>query len=243
MDPEALFRQLSDLAANRPNLRDIDESYDTPEATQKWLGRLHALLEEEGDTHAAMDLRIQMGILAKTRGRGGRSEILAILHRALAGAELRAPTSSQGSFIAAGDEFDAFARVAKILEEAESDLFIVDPYLDEVALTDFAPMVSEGVQIRLLGDEGRAKPTLEPAAKRWIAQYGSKRPLELRLAAPRAMHDRLILVDSKKAWLVTQSFKDFAKRSHGSIALADQEAASMKVAAYEEIWLSAKQVL
>lgn len=243
MDPEALFRHLSELAANRPDLRIIDDNYDTPEATQKWLGRLHALLEEVGEVGEALALRLQMGILAKSHGRAGRSEIFAILHRALASAELQAPTSAQGSFVAAGDEFEAFAKVARILEQAENDLLIVDPYLDEVALTDFAPMAREGIQIRLLGAEGRAKPTLEPAAKRWISQYAAKRPLDVRLADASAMHDRLILVDSKKAWLVTQSFKDFAKRSHGSIALADQEAAVMKIAAYEQIWNSGKQIL
>jgi hypothetical protein len=190
-----------------------------------------------------MSLRVQQTMLSKTRAQSGGDEIVAILHRALAHAELLAPAASQGSFIAAGNEFQAFARLAKVLEQARTDLLIVDPYMDEVVLTDFAPLAKDGIHIRLLAAEGRAKPTLEPAASRWVTQYRSNRPLELKLADAKMMHDRLILIDGKAAWLVTQSFKDFAKRSHGSIALADPEAGKMKIAAYEGIWRAAKQAI
>ena len=73
-----------------------------------------------------------------------------MLRRALAVAEMRAPVSAQGAFIAAGNSFDAFAAVGKVLATATGDILIIDPYLDEKALTDFAPLAHEGVSIRLL---------------------------------------------------------------------------------------------
>jgi len=45
--------------------------------------------------------------------------IKATLYRALAAAELKAPVSAQGSFIPAGNAFDAFAALAKVARERQ----------------------------------------------------------------------------------------------------------------------------
>jgi len=55
-----------------------------------------------------------------------------------------------------------------------------------------------------------AKPSLKPAAERWIAQWQAKRPLEVRQAPAKSLHDRLIITDGATAWVVWQSFKDLA---------------------------------
>ena len=50
-------------------------------------------------------------------------------------------------------------------------MLVVDPYMDETALSDFVLMVPEGVPIRLLSDNATVKPTLRPARDRWLKQY------------------------------------------------------------------------
>jgi hypothetical protein len=67
-------------------------------------------------------------------------------------------------------------------------------------------------------------------------------PLEVRFAPARTLHDRAFLVDGERAWTVTQSLKDLAKRSPAEIVRADDTAA-LKIAAYEQIWSSAKVVV
>jgi hypothetical protein len=49
------------------------------------------------------------------------------------------------------------------------------------------------------------------------------------------LHDRAIFIDSTNAWLLTQSLKDFAKRSPAEIVRAN-DTATLKIAAYEAIW-------
>jgi hypothetical protein len=139
--------------------------------------------------------------------------IMSILYRALAAAELNAPVPLSGSFISAGNALDAMAAIGKVLGTAKRDVLIVDPYADEKALTDFAPLAREGISVRMLADEKDHKPTLQPARERWIQQYGTARPLEIRLALPRVLHDRLAIVDETETWVLTQS-----KRVCGSIA-------------------------
>ncbi len=131
------------------------------------------------------------------------------------------------------------AAVAKVLNTAARDVLIIDPYMDEKVLTDFAVLAPETVSVRLLGDDKTSiKATLKPAKERWSAQFKS-RPLEVRLAAPRALHDRLIIVDDV-VWLITQSLKDFANRSPASIVrIDDKDLSNLKVSAYGDIWRSA----
>ena len=156
--------------------------------------------------------------------------------------EISAPQSVQGAFIPAGNALDAMVAAGKVLGSATSNLLIVDPYMDEKALTDFAALAPEGVTIRLLADAKHHKATLKPASTRWAAQYGAKRPLEVRLTPDRTLHDRLVIVDGATVWVLTQSLNVFAARAPASIVRSDGDAASLKVAAYADLWTAATPI-
>lgn len=108
-------------------------------------------------------------------------------------------------------DFEAFQGIGKVLTTATRHVLLVDPYMDATVLTDFLPMVQEGVSSRLLADESSVKDSLEPGGRRWISQHGAIRPLQIRVTSPRKPHDRLIIIDGKDSWILTQSLKDFAK--------------------------------
>ena len=165
-------------------------------------------------------------------------EITAIVYRAFAIAETKAPAGASGAFIPIGNSFDVFTALSKLFQTATKEVLIVDPYMDEAALTEFGIAVPEGVTLKLLSDQADHKPTLIPAATKWIGQYGTTRPLAVRLAPPKTLHDRAIFIDQKTAWTLTQSLKDFAKRSPAEIIRAD-DTAILKIPAYETLWQSA----
>ena len=56
-------------------------------------------------------------------------------------------------------------------------------------------LAPDAVAVRVLTDQATYKNTLRPAAERWTQQFGPVRPLEVRLATAKTLHDRLILVD------------------------------------------------
>ena len=209
------------------------------DANHKWIGKLDALLAAGNDVANLAELGTNANIIqAHTPMEASRAAqgITGVLYRALAAAELRAPVSAKGSFILAGNAFDAMAAIGKVLEAAKRDVLIVDPYMDEKALMDFAPLAAAGVAIRLLADEKDHKPTLRPAQQRWLTQYGASRPVEVRLAAHRILHDRLIIVDDTDTRVLTQSLNSFAARSPASIVRVDDETSALKIAAYAAIW-------
>jgi hypothetical protein len=193
IDPESLYMQLGRLVETMPDLNKPKLS----DADHQWLGKLDALLMAGRDPMNIAALRTKVDWLggeATFRAKAAQ-EIAMVLHRALAAAELNAPVAVSGAFIPAGNAFDAMAAVGKVLSTGNQSALIVDPYMDEKALTDFAPLAKEGVAIRLLADQRGHKPTLRPAQSRWATQWGGRRPLEVRLAPAGKLHDRLIIVD------------------------------------------------
>ena len=243
MDAQALYTQLGVLVQTMPNLA-VSGPY--PPDTLKWLGDADALVVELGDIGLAATFRaaVEQGLPMEDLlyRESFASKVASYVYRALAIAEKRAPATAQGAFIPAGNVFDVMAAIGKVLNPATAEVLIVDPYMDEKALTDFVPLVPEGVIVKLLADRHYRKPTLEPAVERWVQQWGTKRPLSARLTPPRELHDRLIIVDGQQVWVLTQSLNAFAARSPGSIVRVHAETAALKVAAYQDIWNKAQQL-
>ena len=240
IDPGVLYGQLKSLAQNRPrSLQEVDELGRTKQEIQEWLARLFVLIEASGELIDLTRLRTEtskLTVMVRDQGHYAEIEIWAIFERALARAELALPSHAQGGFLPVGGHFDAFSTFAKIFGQAKNDVFVIDPYLDEVAVIDFLVLVPEQISIRLLCDQASLKPSLKPAVERWIAQHGTARPIEARATKPRHLHDRLVILDDVDVWIVTQSFKDLAARSPGSIEKASAESGALKVMAYGDLW-------
>lgn len=203
-----------------------------------WLGRMHALINEADNGTDAVVFGVAMQGLGTGLHEINSAQLKAIIFKTLATAEMKAPAAQQGSFIAAASPFHVFAALAKIMASAQREVLIVDPYVDGVALTDVASSAAEGIQILVLGDSVRVQPNLAPAVARWKTQY-SARPLEVRMSAAKALHDRLVVIDQSEVWNLSQSIKDFANRSNASIERSNAELSAEKVTAYLALWAAA----
>lgn len=236
MTPDNLYQLLGQLLHEAPDFSGYAKL--TPQQ-QIWLGRAQALVKEAGDIADIATVNVAAQNITTALRSENFQAIMTVLYKTFATAELGASPGTQGAFIPAGDAFTAFAAIEKTLRSARSDLLIVDPYLDHTALTDYAGTIAEKITVRLLADSASVKPTLKPAVQRWQAEYGATRPLEARMTGPRALHDRLIIVDGATTYTLTQSLKDFAARAPASIHRADPQTAALKIAAYATTWASA----
>jgi hypothetical protein len=237
--PEELYLRLGSLVAEMP---DLATGPITPEI-YGWMARAVALVELTGDLANTATLKVTcQGLDSVIRQRNAQT-IAAIVHEALAKAELNAPGSAQGAFIAAGHTLDAYAAVGKVLGTAKADVLMVDPYADEKAVTEYALLAPDKVTVRLLADAAYHKKTLKPAAVRWVQQFGQTRAsLEVRLAPAKTLHDRLIVVDGATVWALGQSFNKLAERAHTSLVRMDSETGGLKIAAYAAMWNSATPI-
>ena len=244
MDPEVLYRELGLLVAAMPI--DLADIAPLSAKTHRWLGRGAVLLAETVNGADALERMDQISFNTAVDGLGSvlriqnAHQIEAILHRALARAERNAPAAAQGAFIPVGAAFSVLEVIAKVLSPAKKEVLVVDAHMGVNMLTDFAPLAPDGVSVRLLADSFSTKAeTLRSAVARWAQQFGATRPIEIRLTAPRLLHDRLIVVDGVQVWSPTQSLKDFSVRSPGSVLRVEGEIASQKIYAYEQFWAKA----
>ena len=164
--------------------------------------------------------------------------IASVVYHALAKAELNAPARVRGMFIAAGDLVGAYAAVGSVLRTAKTDVLMIDAFADEKLVTDYAVLAPENVTFRILTDAADYKKTLKPAAERWVKQFG-QRPLAVRLALDKTLHDRMIVIDGAVVWNLGQSFNRLAERAHTSLTKIDTETAARKISVYAGIWDSA----
>lgn len=244
MKADALYAQLGRIIESAPNLKvplpgRIGDYPDLTPEQMLWLGRARALVKD------ALGSDIEFGTVTSRLSNyrvWAADQIMQILYRALAAVEMELPTPATGAFIPAGNSFDALKAVQRVFEAAKRDILVVDPYLDEKILTDFAVLAPEGIQLRLLTDSGSLKPSLLPAVKYFEKQYGAMRPLEVRAAPARSLHDRLVAIDTTRIWIVGQSFNALAVRAPTSFVEVDQDTATLKMTAYEDIWNTAAPV-
>lgn len=98
--------------------------------------------------------------------------IYACVERARAFVEVRLPAGVTGAYIPVGATLDALVAVKKVLAVAQADVIIIDPYMDETALSDFAVTAPENIPIRVLADRASRKADLPPAVQRFINSLG-----------------------------------------------------------------------
>jgi hypothetical protein len=236
---QALYAQISSLIQTMPDLTAMGPlSGDT----LRWLGRAQVLVEHAEGVGAKIEFQTHRNTLEQNRHIAAE-RIAGLLYRALAAVETMMPAPFEGAFIPAGNTFDAMTAVTKIFARAKAELLIVDPYLDEKILTEFAPLAPAGVKLKLLCDEAGYKQTLTLALSKWVQQYGVMRPIEARAARARTLHDRLVAVDGTLVWTVGQC-NALATRAPTSFVQSDTATAELKIRAYgEDIWSAAKSLI
>jgi hypothetical protein len=237
---EALYHQLGRLRNDMPPASQLGKP-----SSSKWIGGVLAVVEAtEYSTIELVSLRSYFDFVNRHGCTDATANMIAQnMDTVLAKLELKLPAQAQGAFIPAGGVFDGYQAVSKAAAAATKHVFLIDPYGDDQLISDFVPLAPEGLPVYILSDEQYAKPSLKPAVERWVAQWKTKRPLEVRLAPARSLHDRLLVTDGTVAWVVGQSFKDLAKRAHSSLVRMDQESGTLKINAHVEIWKSAAKLI
>ena len=242
MEVEARYAQLKELAAAIPNFGEPGGFNNSPE-TLEWLGRLHALINDRSVGLDAMSVSLSADGLGTSLHNRNVITIKNALYRALAAVEFQLPISHRGAFIPVGNAFDAIAAVSKTMGSAKEGILIVDPFLGPKILETYAIQAPEGVQISLLGAKGRIRDGFEPAAHAWVKQFAGRRPLFVRYAPKKALHDRLIIVDKSAVWDISQTFEDLADRSPASLSKAYPDQAKMKIDAYFDLFDEAEVII
>ncbi|WP_031569337.1 hypothetical protein [Rheinheimera texasensis] len=232
MEPEIVLAHLRALLEREPNLK---EYTPTSREHHTWLGQAHALIARWSSSDAIM-LQISSQNLTSIHTREMNiGTIYAIIHRAIADLELRVPAKTQKEF-GAGDVYDFFKSLNKVVQSAEKSIFIVDPYLDSSVFEHYLNSRQSEVTIRLLTYNNAN--SLLPAKDKYNAQYGNV--LDVRKS--NKLHDRVIFIDGYVCWLIGQSIKDAAKAKPTYLVPSPPDIVPDKLDSYNAIWDSATKL-
>lgn len=234
MTPDEIYRLVGQLIKDAPEFSGFGE---LSVEHHTWLGRVQAVVAQDGDLSNTATVAVCVRGMGTMAQENNFQQILTVLYKILAISELKVAPAMQGAFIPAGNGFSSFEAISRVLRDAKNDALVVDPYLDEKVLTDYASTLPELCALRLLAEAKKFKASLPPAVVRWQDQYGATRPLEARaLHPPLALHDRLLIIDATSVYVLTQSLNAFATKAPASIVRADPETAALKIAAYQDLW-------
>lgn len=237
-NPCADAAQLSALLQTMP---DLAHCALTPQ-NSRWFGHVSLIAERYLDVGDLVSFRSELDTVMKpgpaTYGAAAKLKVLLYKASAAAQEECGSGINPTGALVNSGEHFTAFTEVSGVIKTARRELLIVDPYMDETVLAEYALCAGESVAIKLLTNEQKPyTERLRVAASKWLAQYGTTRPLEVRLAPTKALHDRIIFVDDAAVWQLSQSIKDFGSRAPATVIPLDPSLLEPKRSAYHPIWL------
>ena len=237
-DIPARCAELRALIERSPDLQTCN-LHDPP--IQRWLGQAYAAVEASGDRLEAIQFRTRSDGLDSPIRNQNAAALRGMLQRLLARLESKLPTLG-AAFLAKGDLWAAFTLISDIFGQAKSDLLVVDPYLSDSILREYAERLTEGVTLRLLTTKNKHTTLLTVAAEKWRATH-QNRPLDVRVSPYPSIHDRIIAVDKREVWIVTQSLKDLATNAPATVTRFDEDLTPRKLDAYEQIWAQASSVI
>lgn len=236
--PEHLLLELQDIIRLMPGLRDLAVN---PERCIPWLGRASAAMNQWDSVRSTVHFEPEVQAYARLSADAPRVNFTPFRLRLLlllnqAESDLRLRTIGPLSVgVPVGRVFEYFDELRKLIEAAQSDLLLVDPYLDAEFVSRYLPFVSAGTQVRMLARERLS--TLKPAVAAFIAQSG----LSVEVRTIGGFHDRYLIVDNQACYQSGASFKDGAKKTPTVLSQITDAFISVR-ATYEQLWASATPV-
>lgn len=231
IDQKQLLGEVEDLIRSGP------KSSAQAAADHQWLGKVSAVLEKSlHDTSSVKSFLFAMGLggnLGRYQQDASYSRINVSLSKARRVLQWSTGAST-GVVIERGMQFDYFDRIRKIIEQANSEIFFVDPYMNAEFVSNYMQLVNSKIKTRLLAKSDVT--SLVTAIKFLSKQSG----VGVEIRSSKEIHDRFIFIDQRDCYLSGASFKDGAKRSPTVIAQIT-DAFDALLDCYQRIWNSSRK--
>ena len=168
---------------------------------------------------------------------GAPAQLIQILHQAQN--DLRMKTIGPVNVaVGTGQVFAYMDTIRKLIQEANTQIFFVDRYVDGDFVSDFLPHASAGVEIRILTKRDRTTERhlakLLPMARSFSSQYSQR--IEIR--THNGFHDRFVMIDGLVGYASSCSFKDGPRTAGATITQHDHSIFLKVKADNEALWIA-----
>jgi hypothetical protein len=139
-------------------------------------------------------------------------------------------------FLPAGSQHDAYVEIRKFVQQAVTDILIVDSWVDD-SLWSFLTNVPPSCKIRILTENMKGDFALE--ARKFMKQHGAS--VEVRRTTD--YHDRFIITDRHRCLHLGASIKDAGNKAFAMTEMQRTQIAQLVIEDAEDVWLFGTPVI
>lgn len=134
-------------------------------------------------------------------------------------------------FFPQGKEHDAYVKIRDILNTANHEVSVIDPYMDSTIFTVLGNVAEKKLKIRFLTHN--ISNDFELEKEKFCNQYKS---VDIELRKGKAFHDRFIIIDESSCYHIGASIKDAGKKAFMISRIEDEFNARALLIQLENSW-------
>ena len=151
----------------------------------------------------------------------------------LAGARDEAPVEHEAFFVK-GSNHDAYVHIRAILQLAKTELFIIDPYMDGSIYQVLGTLTPATMGVQILTSKVPTDFALE--GQKFVRQHPG---FTLQLRKTKDFHDRFVIVDRSRCYLLGASIKDAGNKGFTIVPLEEPAIIRLISNHADQVWTSA----
>jgi len=133
---------------------------------------------------------------------------------------------------------DAFVHIRSLFKDASHELFVIDGYVDS-SLFQFLLSTNGPRMCRILTKSRNLPSDFVTEAGLFVAQHG----FAMSVRTSDVFHDRQIIVDGQRAFVLGASIKDAGRRAFNIIPIETPSVSAEMIRYAEQVWATAQHVL
>jgi hypothetical protein len=141
-----------------------------------------------------------------------------------------------GSAYAPGEVYKFFSDLKSIVNGAQSEIFLIDPYFDGEAFNNYLADVCSGIKVRIFASKHAQE------VKVYIDKHQDQFDSNIEIKKSKKLHDRLIIIDRTDCWITGGSVNHAGNKSPAYLIPVGTEIANDKLEIYNDIWNNAQGI-
>jgi hypothetical protein len=138
-------------------------------------------------------------------------------------------------FFVKGSDHDAYVHIRSILQTAKADLFLIDPYMDGSIFQLLGTLTPATMVVNILTSKCPSDFSLE--TKKFTKQHTG---VAVEVRTTKDFHDRFIILDQKRCYLLGASIKDAGNKGFTVVPLQEPSIVQFVLNHARQVWTSAK---
>lgn len=137
-------------------------------------------------------------------------------------------------FFVKGSDHDAYVHIRAIMQTTKANLFIIDPYMDGSIYQVLGTLAPAAIAVRILTSKCPSDFILEN--KKFMKQHSG---FAVEVRTTKDFHDRFIILDQAKCYLLGASIKDAGNKGFTIVPLQEPSIVQFILTHANQVWTSA----